>query len=180
MSLRGWISNQFLDSTTLAFRRASVVVLAAILPFVLTVFGSYIIEEHTRDGKLAMWLILHSQTMTDQQLARAIGEDPFAVLRRSGMMMKAIAPTVAIIAGILVALVVKKKTGRMVALALTPYFLWDFSMSAFATVRTPAQTVVEIAKVLGTNAAYIGTAVLIAVLIARLLTKRLPPERVPL
>ena len=39
-----------------------------------------------------MWVILHSQTMTDQQIAHAIGEDPFAVLRRSGMMMKAIAP----------------------------------------------------------------------------------------
>jgi hypothetical protein len=170
MSFRGWISNRFSDSTTLAFRRASVIVLAALLPFVLTVFGSYIIEEHTRDGKLAMWLILHSQTMTDQQLARAIGQDPFAVLHREGMMAEAVAPTVAIIVGILVALVVKKKTGRMVALALTPYFLWDFSISAFAAVRPPAQTLVEMAKVLGTNAAYIGTAALIAVAIARLLT----------
>ena len=102
-----------------------VLLFAAILPFVLTILGSYIIEDHTRDGRLAMWVILHSQTMTDQQLAHAIGEDPFAVLRRSGMMMKVIAPAVAIIVGCFVALLVE--TGRVVALALSPYFLWDFS-----------------------------------------------------
>lgn len=148
-----------------------VLIFAVILPFVLTVLGSYIIAEHTRDGRLAMWVILHSQTMTDQQLAHAIGEDPFAVLRRSGMMMKAIAPTVAIIVGCLVAIFVRKKTGRVVALVLSPYFLWDFSMSAFATIRTPAQTVVEIAKVLGTNAVYIAVAAVLAIAVARLLTK---------
>jgi hypothetical protein len=150
------------------------------LPFVLTIFGSYIIGEHTRDGRLAMWVILHSQTMTDQQLAHAIGEDPFAVLQRSGMMMKAIAPSVAILVGCLVALLVRKSTGRMVALVLTPYFLWDFSMSAFAKVRTPPQTLLEIARVLATNSAYIVIAVLIGVGLARLLTKRLPAERASL
>ena len=160
--------------------RSLVLVFAAILPFVLTILGAWIIEDHTRDGRLAMWVILHSQTMTDQQLAHAIGEDPFSVLRRSGMMAKAIAPTVAIIVGCFVALLVRKKTGRMVALVLSPYFLWDFSMSAFASVRTPAQTLVEIAKVLGTNAAYIATAVLVAVAVVRLLTKRVPLERASL
>ena len=33
------------------------------------------VSAHTRDGKLAVWLVFHSQTMTDQQLAHAIGED---------------------------------------------------------------------------------------------------------
>jgi hypothetical protein len=148
-----------------------ILIFAAILPFVLTVLGSYIIEDHTRDGRLAMWVILHSQTMTDQQIAHAIGENPFAVLRRSGMMMKAIAPTVAIIVGCLVATFLRKKTGRVVALVLSPYFLWDFSMSAFATIRTPAQTVVEIARVLGTNAVYIAVASVLAIAVARLLAK---------
>jgi len=54
---------------------------------------------------MAMWLVLHSQTMTDQQLADAIGEDPFAVLRRSSLMMKSIDPAVAILIGILVGIV---------------------------------------------------------------------------
>ena len=157
--------------------RSLALVFAAILPFILTILGSYMIGEHTRDGRLAMWVILHSQTMTDQQLAHAIGEDPFAVLRRSGMMMKAIAPAVAILIGCFVALLVRKKTGRMVALVLTPYFLWDFSMSAFAKSRTPAQTLLEIARVLGTNAAYIMIAVVVAVAVVKLLPKRLPLER---
>jgi hypothetical protein len=154
-------------------------VFAAILPFILTILGSYIIGEHTRDGRLAMWVILHSQTMTDQQLAHAIGEDPFAVLRRSGMMMKAIAPAVAIVVVCLVAFLVRKKTGRVAALVLSPYFLWDFSMSAFATIRTPAQTVVEIAKVLGTDAVYIVVAAVIAIAVARLLTKPALLEHAP-
>jgi hypothetical protein len=151
-----------------------VLIFAAILPFVLTVLGSYVVEDHTRDGRLAMWVILHSQTMTDQQIAHAIGKDPFAVLRRSGMMMKALAPTVAIIVGCLVAIFVRKKTGRVVALVLSPYFLWDFSMSAFATIRTPAQTAVEIGKVLGTNVVYIAVAAVIAIAVARLLKKPVP------
>jgi hypothetical protein len=160
---------QLLRSIALAF--------AGILPFFLTVFGSYIVGEHTRDGRLAMWVILHSQTMTDQQLAHAIGEDPFAVLRRSSMMMKAITPTVAILVGCFVALLMRKKTGRTVALVLTPYFLWDFYMSAFAKIRTPTETLLEIAGVLGTNGAYIIAAVVIAVSVARLLPKRLSFER---
>ncbi|SRR6266404_4062599 len=167
-----WCRERILASLVLIF--------AAILPFILTVLGSYIIEDHTRDGRLAMWLILHSRTMTDQQLAHAIGEDPFAVLRRSGMMMKAIAPTVAVMVGCFVALLMRKKTGRVVVLVLTPYFLWDFSMSAFATVRTPAQTLVEIGKVLGTNAAYVATAVCVGVVLVRLLAKRAPLERTSL
>jgi hypothetical protein len=146
-------------------------IFAAMLPFVLTVLGAYIVEDHTRDGRLAMWVIVHSRTMTDQQIAHAIGEDPFGVLRRSGMMMKAIAPTVAIIVGCLIAIFVRKKTGRVVALVLSPYFLWDFSMSAFATIRTPAQTVVEIAKVLSTNVVYIAISAVLAIAVARLLTK---------
>ena len=44
-------------------------------------------------------------------------------------------------------------------------------MSAFATIRTPAQTVAEIAKVLGTNAVYIAVAAALAIAIAKLLTK---------
>src|SRR5580704_920527 len=146
-------------------------IFAAMLPFVLTVLGAYIVEDHTRDGRLAMWVIVHSRTMTDEQIAHAIGEDPFGVLRRSGMMMKAIAPTVAIIVGCLIAIFVRKKTGRVVALVLSPYFLWDFSMSAFATIRTPAQTVVEIAKVLSTNVVYIAICAVLAIADARLLTK---------
>jgi len=180
VSFSRWINNRDSKPRALTLRRVSVVALAVVLPFILTVLGSYIIEDHTRDGGLAMWLILHSQKMTDQQLAHAIGEDPFAVLRRSGLMLKAIAPTVAIIIGILVALLERKMPGRMVALVLTPYFLWDFSMSAFATVRTPAQTPVEIVKVLGMNAAYTAAAVFVAMAISRFLTKRTPPEPVPL
>ncbi len=42
--------------------------LAAILPFVLAMLGPYIVSDHTRDGRLAVWVIIHSQTMTDQQL----------------------------------------------------------------------------------------------------------------
>ena len=77
----------------------------------------------------------------------------------------------AIIVGCLVAIFVRKKTGRVVTLVLSPYFLWDFSMSAFATIRSPAETVVEIAKVLGTNTVYIAVAAVLAIAVARLLTK---------
>ena len=114
--------------------------------------------------------------MTDQQLADAIGEDPVAVLRRSGLMMKATDPIVAIIVAVLVALVERQKPGRMAALVLIPFFLWDFSMSAFSTIRTPAKTVLEIVKVLGANAAYIVMAALVAFAIARLLISRTPSE----
>ena len=154
-----------------------VLAFAAILPFVLMVLGAYIVEEHTRDGRLAMWLIVHSQTMTDQQLAHAIGEDPLAVMRRSRMMMKAIDPAVAIIVGCFVALLLRKNTGKVVALVLTPYFLFDFSKMAFAYVQTPARTLIEIAKVLGTNTAYIASAVLVAVALVRLLARRVAGTR---
>jgi hypothetical protein len=167
-----WCRERILTSLLLVF--------AAILPFALTVLGAYIVEEHTRDGRRAMWLIVHSQRMTDQQLAHAIGDDPFAVLRRARMMTKAIAPTVAIMVGCFVALLVRRKTGRLVALVLTPYFVWDFSKTAFAYVRTPAQTLVEIVKVLGVNAAYIVTAVFIAIAVVRHLAKRVPLERTSL
>jgi hypothetical protein len=118
VSFSGWINNRASKPRALTLRRVSVVALAVVLPFILTVLGSSIIEDHTRDGRLAMWLILHSQKMTDQQLADAIGEDPFAVLRRSGLMLKAIAPTVAIIIGILVAFLERKMPGRTRQVAL--------------------------------------------------------------
>jgi hypothetical protein len=142
------------------------------------VLGSYLVSAHTKNGKLATWLIMHSQTMTDQQLAHAIGEDPFAVVRRSGLMMEAIDPVIAIIMGILVGLVERERPGRTVALVLTPFFLWNFSMSAFATIRTPAKTVLEIVKVLGENAVYAAVAALVAIAIVRLLTRRTQLEPV--
>jgi hypothetical protein len=164
-------NNQATKPKVVTLRRVSVFVLWTLLPFALTVFGSYLVSAHTRDGKLAMWLVFHSQTMTDQQLAHAIGEDPFAVLRRAGLMMKAIDPVVAIIVGIFVAFTEKKRPGRMVALVLTPFYLWDFAMSAFSTPRTPAGTLLEIAKVLGANAAYTAMAVLVAIAIAFLTSR---------
>jgi hypothetical protein len=150
-------------------RRLLTVVLGAALPFFLTVFGSYAVYAYTESGRLAMWIILHSQQMNDDQLARAIGQDPFAVIHRAGLMAKAVSPIVALIVGILVASLEKQIPGRLTALTLTPYFIWDFSMGAFSVVRSPARATLYAAKVLGTNAAYMGLAVIAAIAVSRLL-----------
>ena len=142
-----------------------------ILPFILTLVGDYVIQMHTRDGKLAMYAVQHSREMTDQQLARAIGTSPFAVVRRAGQMTRAIPPIVALVSAILAACLEKRTPGKITALILTPYFLWDFSMSAFSIVRTPSQAVFEAARVLGTNAMYIAVAAVVAIAVARLLAQ---------
>jgi hypothetical protein len=150
-------------------RRILTVVFGAVLPFFLMALGSYAIYSYTESGRLAMWIMLHSQQMNDDQLARAIGQDPFAVIHRAGLMPKAVSPIVALIVGILVASLEKQIPGILTALTLTPYFIWDFSMRAFSVVRSPAQAALYTTKVLGTNVAYVGLAVVAAVAVSRLL-----------
>lgn len=159
-----------MPSKSTLIRRVLLMILASFLPFFLTLVGNSIVQVHTKDGRLAMYAIRHSQEMTDDQLTRAIGDDPLAVIRRAGLMTRAIAPIAALISGILVALFERRIPGKMTAFVLAPYFLWDFSMSAFSAIRTPFQTVLEVAKVLGANAVYIALAAFTAVAIARLLT----------
>lgn len=88
--------------------------------------------------------------------------------------MKSIDPVVAIIVGIFVALIEKERAGRMVALVLTPCYLWSFTNLAFATLRTPVGTLLEIAKVLGTYATYTAMAALVAIAIAFLTSPTAP------
>src|SRR5882762_7879694 len=84
------LRNQPSKPRMITLRRVLIILCGTVLPFLLMVFGSYLVSTHTKDRRMAMWLVLHSQTMTDQQLADAIGEDPFAILRRSSLMMKSI------------------------------------------------------------------------------------------
>jgi hypothetical protein len=46
-------------------RRVLLIIASVTLPFFLTVFASYLIIMYTTDGRLALWIVLHSQTMTD-------------------------------------------------------------------------------------------------------------------
>ncbi len=150
-------------------RYACLLVVGTVLPFVLAVLGSYIVLAHTTVGRQSIYILLHSQQMTDQQLAHAIGRNPFAVLHWAGLLECAIDPILALLVGAYVACFERRIPGRITALVLAPYFLWNFRSLAFATVRPPAETALKIAKVLGTNAAYIMVAAFAAFAIARLL-----------
>lgn len=159
--------------------RACILILLAILPFPFFGFASYLIEVHTKDGRLAMWAIFASQKMTDQQIAHAIGQDPWALIQRVGRMTDAVDPIIAAIVGILVALVAKRKAVRFTPYILAPFFLWDFYMSAFSTLRPPLQAAIFAAKVLGNSAACIAIAVLSAAIVSWLINhkKSLSPLR---
>jgi hypothetical protein len=143
--------------------------IGVILPFVLSAIGDYVVQFHTRDGRLAMYAIRHSARMTDQELARAIGDDPFAVLRRAGMMSSAVTPIVVLLCGAFAALIERRSPGRMALLAVTPFLLWDFSMSAFSVPHPPALALLAAGRVLGVDALYAALAGLAALSATRVL-----------
>jgi hypothetical protein len=140
--------------------------IAVVLPFVLTALGDYLVQAHTRDGRLAMYVVLHSQQLSDEELAHAIGQDPFAVIRRAGLMSSAVVPIAAVLSGIFVVCFETRRPGIVAALVLMPYLLFDFAHMALATRGTAAQTVAKIITVLGTDAAYMITAVIAAKVIS--------------
>ena len=168
------IANGGLPAEYMTKRRIAITVLGAILPFLLVALGSYFVETHTTDGRLAMYVMLYSQQMSDQQLAQAIGQDPFAVIRRTALMTRAVKLVAALVVGILIACFERRMPGKLTALVLTPYFIWDFSMRAFSVARTPAQTAITIGKVLGVNVAWVVLSVLVALAVARLIAHSRP------
>ncbi|MGB6474396.1 MAG: hypothetical protein WBF04_09985 [Candidatus Sulfotelmatobacter sp.] len=129
---------------------------------------------HTRDGRLAMQVILlgSGTTMTDAQIAHAIGDDPVRVIRRASELGDAAILTVGLIVGIFVACFEKRSPGRMTALTLAPYLFWNFWHEAFARTLPPAEAAFKVAKVSGINIAYLALAILVSVAVARLFSRR--------
>jgi ABC-type glucose/galactose transport system permease subunit len=115
-----------------------------------------------------MFAIRHSQEMTNAELTHTIGDDPVAVVRRAGLMTRAIAPIVAIISGLLVALFERRMPGRMTILVLLPYFVWDFSMSASSSDPSISGVALDAVRIAGFSAIYITFAALISLVFARL------------
>jgi hypothetical protein len=160
----------------MTIRRIAIAALGVILPFVLVALGSYYVETHTREARLAMYVMLHSEQMNDQQLAQAVGENPLAVIRRAALMTQAVTPIVALIVGVLVGFFERKMPGRLTALALMPYFLWEFSKRVSSVALTPAQIALRGGKVLGISAVWVALAVLAALVIVRLLARGRPAQ----
>jgi hypothetical protein len=150
-------------------KRILVIMTGTILSFLLTALGAYIIAAHTTTGRLSIFVIRHSQDMTDQQLAQAIGQDPFAVVRRAGLMMKAVDPIVALILGILVGCFERRMPGKITILVLTPYSLWAFSKLAFAVPHPNHSATFEIVKTIGIETLYIAIGAFASIALVRLL-----------
>ena len=159
------------------FRRAAIVLPGILLAFILGFFMDYQIEKHTRNGRLAMQ-VLHlgiTTNMTDAQIAHAIGDDPFRVLRRSVWMEYAVQLTVSLFVGTFVACFEKRIPGRMTALTLAPYTLWCYYEHLPFTRALPSKAAAfAVAKDFGLSAAYLALAILIAVAVARLFSRRAP------
>lgn len=158
----------------MTYRRTAVVLFGIVLTFLLGGVLDYLVATHTRDGRLAMQVILLGlrTTMTDAQIAHAIGDDPVRVIRRASQMGDASVLTVGLIVGIFVAYFEKRSPGRMTALTLAPYLFWNFWHEAFARVLPPAKAAFEIVKVSGINTAYLALAILVSVVVARLFSRR--------
>jgi hypothetical protein len=140
----------------MTYRRIAVVLFGMALVFILEGVLDNLVERHTRDGSLATRVILYSRTMTDEQIALAIGDDPVRVIRHASQMAAAVAPAVGLIFGIFVACFEKRIPGRMTALILAPYFFWNFWHLAFATGSPPAEAAFKVIKVCAINATYLA------------------------
>jgi len=164
----------FLGEEKMTYRRTAIVLFGIVLAFLLGGVLDYLVATHTRDGKLAMQVIQlgSGTTMTDAQIAHAIGDDPVRVIRRASQMGDASVLTVGLIVGILVACVEKRIPGRMTAFTLVPYFFWNFWHEAFARGLPPAESVFKVARVSGINIAYLALAILVSVAVARLFSRR--------
>jgi len=158
----------------MTYRRIAVVLFGIVLAFLLGGVLDYLVATHTRDGRLAMRVVLlgSGTTMTDAQIAHAIGDDPVRVIRRASQMGDAAELSVGLIVGILVACVEKRVPGRMTAFTLAPYFFWNFWNEAFARALPPAESAFKVAKVSGINAVYLALAILVSVAVARLFSSR--------
>jgi hypothetical protein len=82
-------------------------------------------------------------------------------------MTKVVPAAIVLLIAALVACFEKRSPGKIAALALTPYFLWDFSMTAFSKVRAPLQAALYAGKVLGANFAYVMLAAVVAAALVR-------------
>ncbi len=150
------------------YRRIAIVLFGIVLAFILGFFMDYQIERHTRNGRLARQVIMLGieTTMTDAQIAHAIGDDPMRVLRRASWTEYAEELIVGIIVGILVACFEKRIPGRMTALILATYI---FCLEFWHFKRLPAAAVV---KMFGINAACLAAAILVSIAVARLFSRR--------
>jgi len=150
------------------FRRVAILLFGIVLALILGFFMDYQLEKHTRNGRLTKQIIMlgYETTMTDAQIAHAIGDDPMRILRRASWMEYAEELVVGLIVGIFVACFEKRIPGRMTALILVPYIFflefWHFK-------RLPAAAV---AKMFGINAACLAAAILVSVAVARLFSRR--------
>ncbi|HEY3767210.1 MAG TPA: hypothetical protein VGN44_00930 [Candidatus Angelobacter sp.] len=153
-------------------KRILVIMVGIILSFLLTAFGTYIITDHTTTGRLAIFAIRHSHDMTDQQLVQAVGQDPFAVVRRAGRMMKAVDPIVSLILGILVGCFERRMPGKITVLVLMPYSLWAFFKLAFAVPRPNGSTALEIVRTMGIETLYIAIGAFAAIAVVRFLGRQ--------
>lgn len=153
-------------------RRVAVVLVGISLAFILQGALDYGLETHTRTGKLGLKVIYYSQTMTDQEIARAIGEDPFRALRRASLMLEAVVPAVGLVVGILIASFERRMPGRLTVLALLPLLCVNFRHLAFGKALPQAEPALKILRESGIDAAYLALAVLTSVGVARLLSGR--------
>jgi len=152
------------------FRRIAIVLLGAVLAFLLQGLVYFLLETHTRTGRLGLQIIFYAQTMTDKQIADAIGEDPFRALRRVSLLMEAVLPTVGLIIAMLVACIERRIPGRMTALILAPCFFWNFWHLAFARALPRAELVLKVLKESGIDVACLALAVWVSIVVAQFLT----------
>ena len=151
----------------MTYRRIAIALCGIALAFLLEGVLDYIVQTQTRDGRLAMRVILYSQTMSDEQIGHAIGDDPMRVVRRASRMGDAAEVAVGLIVGILVACFEKRIPGRLTAVILTPFFFWNFWHIAFARALPPRDAVFKVARVSGISAIYLALSVLMSVAVAR-------------
>jgi hypothetical protein len=152
-------------------RRVAVVLVGISLAFILQGALDYILETHTKTGKLGLKVIYYSRTMTDQEIARAIGEDPFRALRRASLMLDAVVPAVGLVVGMLVACFERRMPGRLTVLALAPLLCVNFRHVAFGTALPRAELALKVLRESGMDAAYLALAVLTSVGVARLFSR---------
>lgn len=161
----------------MTFRRTAIVLSGILLAFILGFFMDYQIERHTRNGRLAMQ-VLHlgiEANMTDAQIAHAIGDDPFRVLRRSVRMEYGVQLTVSLFVGIFVACFERRIRGKMTALTLAPYILWCYyDHFPFTRALPPKAAAFAVAKDVGLSAACLALSILVSVAVARLFSRRAP------
>ncbi len=155
----------------LIIRRVSIVFSGILLSFILGGTISYVLETHTELGRRALRVIFYSQTMTDQQIAEAIHDDPFRVIQRASLMLDGVVPAVGVILGLLVTSFERRIPGKLTALTFTPYLLWNLRHVAFANTLSVGDSGMRIAKESAIHATCLAIAVVTSVGLARLLSR---------